>query len=71
MLTPSLSTDPFPDLTSVQAAYQFNRNTDCDGRQPRLSDLRESGAMEQDADIVCLIHRDEQEASIIVAKNRK
>ena len=64
------SADPFPDLTSVEAACQLNRNTERDGRQAWLSDLRESGAIEQDADIVCLIHRDAQEASVIVAKNR-
>lgn len=44
---------------------------------PKLSDLRESGAIEQDADIVLFLHRpsgasvkDEGEAHIIVAKHR-
>ncbi len=44
-----------------------------------LSDLRESGSLEQDADIVLLLHREDLydkdsahagEADIIVAKNR-
>ena len=53
----------------VLALSQLNR--DADGQQPRLSHLRESGSIEQDADMVILLHRDNgDEFQIIVAKNR-
>jgi replicative DNA helicase len=61
-----------------------NKNNGSEGKRPQLSDLRESGAIEQDADIVCFIHRPEYYhlyedekgndlrgmADIIVAKHR-
>lgn len=45
-------------------------------KEPRMSDLRDSGNLEQDADIVLLLHRDPEgdnrnSAKIIIAKNRK
>lgn len=39
---------------------QLNRATEQrEGNRPRLSDLRESGSLEQDADVVMLLHREE------------
>ena len=59
---------------------QLNRTSDHrDNKRPMLSDLRESGAIEQDADIVMFLYRDDYYdehsdkpniAECIVAKNR-
>lgn len=42
----------------VLALSQLNRANDKEGRRPRLSDLRDSGSIEQDANVVMLIQRD-------------
>lgn len=61
---------------AVLLCSQLNRNAEMDRRKPRLSDLRESGAIEQDADQVWFLHRpdddfrDPQPIEVIVAKNR-
>lgn len=56
---------------------QLNRSSEESGREPRLSDLRESGAIEQDADIVIFLHARKHETRLakmpvkaIVAKGR-
>lgn len=64
----------------IIALSQLNRSaTSRTDRRPQLQDLRESGSIEQDADIVLLIHREDYYdentpekgvAEIIVAKNR-
>ncbi len=68
----------------VIAMAQLNRNPeDRSGNRPRMSDLRESGAMEQDADLIGLLHReayyrvgednapeDDSAAELIIAKQR-
>jgi replicative DNA helicase len=69
----------------VIALSQLSRNVESrDNKRPLLSDLRESGSIEQDADIVLFIHREDyynknlinekpelaNKAEIIVAKNR-
>jgi replicative DNA helicase len=76
----------------IIALSQLNRSvesrgtgSDATGKRPQLSDLRESGAIEQDADLVCFIHRPEYylktsedgsnndirgKAEIIIAKHR-
>ncbi|MDO4819344.1 MAG: replicative DNA helicase [Prevotella sp.] len=76
----------------ILALSQLNRDVEKrdskdgkDGKRPQLSDLRESGAIEQDADMVLFIHRPEYfgipkddngnstkgKAQIIIAKHRK
>ena len=72
----------------IIALSQLNRGVEgrqgLEGKRPQLADLRESGAIEQDADMVCFIHRPEYYkifeddkansligvAEIIVAKHR-
>lgn len=72
----------------ILALSQLNRGVENregrEGKRPQLSDLRESGAIEQDADMVCFIHRPEYYhiyedengrdlhgmAEIIIAKHR-
>ena len=66
----------------IVALSQLTRDTE--GREPNLASLRESGALEQDADVVILLHRDKDlksgsedelvasaiDTKVIVAKHR-
>ncbi|MCA9061936.1 MAG: replicative DNA helicase [Planctomycetaceae bacterium] len=63
----------------VIALSQLNRGVELrEDKRPRLADLRESGAIEQDADMVMFLHRPDAydpedrpgEAEIVVAKHR-
>lgn len=63
----------------VIALAQLNRGVELrEDKRPRLADLRESGSIEQDADVVMFLHRPAAydpedrpgEADLIIAKNR-
>lgn len=58
----------------ILALCQLNRQSEFrEGGKPALSDLKESGSLEQDADVVLLIHRHPERrdvADIMIAKNR-
>lgn len=51
---------------------QLSRECERDNRAPRMSDLRDSGEIEQEAQVCIFIHfQDDENADLIVAKNRK
>jgi len=63
----------------VIALSQLSRATEArEGHKPRMSDLRESGAIEQDADVIAMLYREDyyypdrrpNETDVIIAKQR-
>lgn len=67
---------------TVVLLSQLNRQCEIENRRPQLSDLKETGTIEEDADVVMFVHRPERymktrnredlrgHAEFIVAKQR-
>ncbi len=76
-ITRSLKLSTKEHKIPILCVAQLNRNADKD-EPPKLSDLRESGSIEQDSDVVIFIHRSDyfseekkpKELDLIIAKNR-
>lgn len=75
---------PIIALSQLNRQVENTKGDGADAKRPQLSNLRESGAIEQDADMVCFIHRPEYygiyedstgndlrgKAEVIIAKHR-
>lgn len=73
---------PILVASQLNREYEHRKDSNINGqfkpRKPQLSDLRDSGSLEQDADVVFLLHRDEEEngelscfLKVRMAKNRQ
>jgi len=65
----TLKTAALTENIPIMALSQLNR--DAEGKIPSLSNLRESGAIEQDADIVIFLSPDEDTIRLTIAKHRR
>lgn len=68
----TLKTTALQENIPIMALSQLNRAAD--GETPKLSHLRESGAIEQDADLVCFLSKPDRDSNVIrfsVAKHRR
>lgn len=54
----------------IVAVSQLSRAVEQRGGEPKLSDLRDSGSLEQDADLVMFIHREERKNSDDIEYNK-
>lgn len=73
----SLAMDPLVNCP-VLALSQLSRLSEKEGRMPGLHDLRDSGAIEQDADVIIFLHRESRDQDgdsdlikTAIAKNRQ
>lgn len=73
---------PILVASQLNREYEHRKDSNINGqfkpRKPQLSDLRDSGSLEQDADVVFLLHRDEEDngelscfLKVRMAKNRQ